>query len=405
MSVTSCDLTCPGDATLFCGGIIRSEQRLLHRAIAPNRLLTLYKKVASSSTDSTFAVFTTSSAFSLQTTGAWNDETTSGLTSTSRYSQPESAYSLSSFATKGAGSMTLLTTHSIIAETPSESRLPASLPTATAFHTAYSTLTISDAYTKTRFAEMVTTITYTTINPTNPAALITTCAPITLLYSPCGCEHQVYPTVDMTTFPCTHKGGIVSLTVPKAAYETGTVNHIHPIVQYPSGWVGGHQTDAGRNTHPEKRPTTSSQFEPKKGYPESPASATGPEDTYASYRTHQSLIPTSAAGSNGDNQPEQGIPQQSAAAQGSLESDRKAPKSPSQPSSPEKLTTETDTIPTLPFNPSTLPSNSPPPHQGQVPSRAKGVPHATPVVVSEAYKHDLTLWIRMTAIVGVILIL
>lgn len=400
----SCDLPCPGDRTLFCGGILRSDQRLLHREIAPNRLLTLYSKAASSS-DTTSSASATASASSLQTTGAQTDKTTSGSTSTSRYSQTDSSYSLSSFTTRSAGSKTLSASHSIIEESTSETRLPTSLPTPTAIHTAYSTLTIGHAYTKTQFAETVTTVTYTTINPSNPASLTTTCVPITLLYSPCGCKHQVYPTVDMTTVVCTHGGDVATLTVPKAAYETGSAIYTHPIVQYPSGWVGGHQTDAGGNSYPAVQPTRGSQPSSKNGQPESHTVAAGSKDSHPSYKTHQPATPTSAVGSNGDDQPEQGYPQPSVAAQDSPESNGNTPMSPSQPSSPKSLITETSIIPTSQLDTSALPSQSSPPRQSQVPSKSKGAPYASPAVVSEAHRHDLASWITMTAIVGVILFL
>lgn len=400
----SCDLPCPGDRTLFCGGILRSDQRLLHRAIAPNRLLTLYSKAASSS-DTTSSASATASASSLQTTGAQTDKTTSGSTSTSRYSQTDSSYSLSSFATRSASSKTLSASHSIIQETTSENRLPTSVPTPTTIHTAYSTLTIGHAYTKTRFAETVTTVTYTTINPSNPASLITTCVPITLLYSPCGCKHQVYPTVDMTTVACTHGGAVATLTVPKAAYETGSAIYTHPIVQYPSGWAGGHQADAGGNSDPAVQPTRDSQPSSKNGQPEAYTVAAGPKDSHPSYKTHQPTTPTSAIGSNDDNQPEQGYPQPSVAAQGSPESNGNTLMSPSQPSSPKSLITETSIIPTPQLDTTALPSQSSPPRPSQVPSKSKGAPYASPAVVSEAHRHDLASWITMTAIVGMILFL
>ncbi|KAG4287270.1 hypothetical protein FPRO06_04922 [Fusarium proliferatum] len=394
----SCDLPCPGDRTLFCGGIRRSDQRLLHRAIAPNRLLTLYSKAASSS-DITSSASATASASSLQTTGAQTDKTTSGSTSTSRYSQTDSSYSLSSFATRSASSKTLSASHSIIQETTSEYRLPTSVPTPTAIHTAYSTLTIGHAYTKTRFAETVTTVTYTTINPSNPASLITTCVPITLLYSPCGCKHQVYPIVDMTTVACTHGGAVATLTVPKAAYETGSAIYTHPIVQYPSGWAGGHQTNAGGNSYPAVQPTRDSQPSSKNGQPEAHTVAAGPKDSHPSYKTHQPTTPTSAIGSNGDNQPEQGYPQPSVAAQGSPESNGNTLMSPSQPSSPKSLITETSIIPTPQLDTSALPSQSSPPRPSQVPSKSKGAPYASPAVVSEAHRHDLASYVKDTLLI------
>ncbi|CVL08702.1 uncharacterized protein FMAN_06859 [Fusarium mangiferae] len=400
----SCDLPCPGDRTLFCGGILSSDQRLLHRAIAPNRLLTLYGKAASSPSGSTSSTSATSSASSLQTTGTQTDRTTSGSTSTSPYSQTDSYHSLSSFTTRSAGSKTLSTSHSIIAETTSETRLPTSLPTPTAIHTAYSTLTIGHAYTKSQFAETVTTVTYTTVDPSNPASLITTCVPITLLYSPCGCKHQVYPTVDMTTVACTHGGDVATLTVPKAAYETGSAIYTHPVVQYPSGWVGGHQTDAVGNGHPVIQPTAGSHGVSTGGKPESPSLSPGFGDSsHPSYKTYQPAAHTSVAGSNDGHQPGQGNQKPSVPADRSPESSTKTQPNPSKPTSPKSLTTETSILTTPQLYTSAIPSQSTPHRQGEAPSESKEAPHATAVVVSEAHRYDLTPWTAMTAIVGMIL--
>ncbi|EXK83367.1 hypothetical protein FOQG_12384 [Fusarium oxysporum f. sp. raphani 54005] len=343
---------------------------------------------ASAMETSTSASYASSSytppSSSLQATGAHTYESTSESSSLSRYSKPTSSYSLSSFTTINLGSRTLSVSDSTITKTTSESRLPTPFPTPTAIHTAYSIVTIDHAYTKTQFAETVTTVTYTTINPSNPAALITTCVPITLLYNPCECEHQVYPSVDMTTVACTHGGDIVTLTVPKAAYETGRASYTHPIVQYPSGLVGGYQTDAVGNSYPVVQPTRGSQPGSKNEQPETP---------------------TPAAGSNGDMQPEQGNQQPSLPAHDLPESTSGTLMNPSQPSSPKSLTTETIIIPTPQLETSAIPSKSTPPHHGQVPSEPKEAPYATPMVVSEAHRYGLTAWIAITAIVGVVLLL
>ncbi|KAF5584299.1 hypothetical protein FPANT_7902 [Fusarium pseudoanthophilum] len=401
-----CDLPCPGDHALFCGGILRSGRKLHRRAIAPNHLLTLYRKKLSSSSDVSSASSSVppSSSFS-QATGTHAYETTSETSGISHSSQTGSSYSLSSFTTRGLGSRTTSVSESTTTEAASETRLPTSLPTPTAIHTAYSTLTVNHAYTKTQFAETVTTVTYTTVNPSNPASLITTCVPITLLYSPCGCKDQVYPTVDMTTVACTHGGGVVTLTVPKAAYETGSASYTHPIVQYPTGWVGGHQTDAGGSSHPAAKPTGGSQPGSKNGQPDVPTTATGIQGSYPSYKTHQAVNPTSAAGSYGGDQPEYGKPQPSIPAQGSAESNNNSPENPSQPESPTSLTTEASIVPTSQHDSSALPSQSSPLDQGQVPSESNGAPYATSVVVSEAHKSDLAAWVTMTAIVGMVLFL
>ncbi|KAH6950821.1 hypothetical protein DER45DRAFT_649320 [Fusarium avenaceum] len=400
----SCDLPCPGDRTLFCGGILGSDQRLLHRAIAPNRLLTLYSKAASSS-DTTSSATATPSASSLQTMSAQTDKTTSGSTSVFRYSQTDSSYSLSSFTTRSAGSKTLATSHSIIAETTSETRLPTSLPTPTAIHTAYSTLTIGHAYTKTRFAETVTTVTYTTVDPSNPASLITTCVPITLLYSPCGCKHQVYPTVDMITVACTHGGDVATLTVPKAAYKTGSAIYTHPVVQYPSGWVGGHQTDAAGNGHPVVQPTAGLHGGSTGGKPDSPFLSPGSGDgSHPSNKTYQLATHTSVAGSNDSNQPGQGNPKLSVPADGSSDSSTKAQMNPPKPSSSKSSTTETSILTKPQLYASAIPSQSPH-RQGETPSESKEATHTTAVIISEAHRYDLASWITLTAIVGMVVYL
>ncbi|KAF4439125.1 hypothetical protein FACUT_4362 [Fusarium acutatum] len=401
ISDARCDLTCPGDPTLFCGGILRDGQKLLHRAIAPNNLLTLYRKTVSSSSDVSSSSSSAPPSSYSQPTGTRAHGTTSVSSGPSHSSQTDSSYSFSSFTTRNIGSKTLSASDSTITKTKSESRPPASLTTPTAIHTAYSTLTIGHAYTKTQFAETVNTVTYTTVNPSNPASLITTCVPITLLYSPCRCKHQVYPTVDMTTVACTHGGDIVTLTVPKAAYEIGDESYTHPIVQYPSGGAGRHQTDAGSNIYPVVQPTRGSQPGPKSGQPESASITTGLHDgSHPSYKTYQPAAHTSAAGSNSDHQSGQGNQQPFAPADSSPESSSKTQANPSKLSSPKSLKTETPQLYT-----SAIPSQSSLLHQGEAPSESKGAPHATAVVVSEAHRYDLTSWITMTAIAGMVLFL
>jgi len=80
-------------------------------------------------------------------------------------------------------------------------------------------------------AETITTVTYVTIDSNNPEILVTTHIPVTLGYTPCHCDHQLYPPVAMTTIlsPCnacgTNGENHITLTVPKAACETGRTSH------------------------------------------------------------------------------------------------------------------------------------------------------------------------------------
>ncbi|KAK6710995.1 hypothetical protein SNK05_005429 [Fusarium graminearum] len=356
---------------------------------------------------------TTTSATTMgttQVTGSQIYESTSELSSLLHYSQTALPYSLSSFTTINLGSKTLSASDSTVIKTASEPYLPTSILTPTAIHTTYPIVTAGHAYTKTMFAETVTTVTYTTIDPSNTTALITTCAPITLLYSPCGCKHQVYPSVDMTTVACTHEGDIITLTVPKAAYETGNGGNTHPIVQYPPGWTGGYQTDAAGDGYPVVQPTAGSQVVSKPGSKNDQSkSLTRPtgsqEDSHPSYKVYQPAIPTSAGGSNGDTSPGQGNTQPSAPAQGSPKSNSNTPTKPSKPSSPESLTTETSTIRPPQLETSAVPSQPSPSDHSQVPSEPKVAPYATPVAVSGAHSHELSLWITMGAMLGAALLL
>ncbi|KAG5764758.1 hypothetical protein H9Q72_007174 [Fusarium xylarioides] len=87
------------------------------------------------------------------------------------------------------------------------------------------------SYTKVIPTETVTTVTFVTVCPTNPASLTTTYVPVTITYEPCGCDHQTYPPVQMTatTISChacgSHGENTVTLTIPAAACETPSGSH------------------------------------------------------------------------------------------------------------------------------------------------------------------------------------
>ncbi|PNP76554.1 hypothetical protein FNYG_09973 [Fusarium nygamai] len=105
------------------------------------------------------------------------------------------------------------------------------------------------SYTKVIPTETVTTITYVTVCPTNSASLTTTYVPVTITYEPCGCDHQIYPTVEMTTTTVSchscgsHGESTVTLTMPSAACETPSGKH---------GYAPGHgnaQPTAGSHSY------------------------------------------------------------------------------------------------------------------------------------------------------------
>ncbi|CAI0645974.1 unnamed protein product [Colletotrichum noveboracense] len=103
---------------------------------------------------------------------------------------------------------------------------------------------------------VVTTITYTTINPANPTALMGTELCSTLYFPDCGCPTQVTPTVPMTTIEascnrCGSKGeSLVTLTVPESPYRTQ-----QSVVEekYRSG--GNHLQPQGSKLYPEESQT------------------------------------------------------------------------------------------------------------------------------------------------------
>lgn len=225
------------------------------------------------------------------------------------------------------------------------------------------------------------------------------------------CEHQAYPSVDMTTVACTQgtDKGIVTLTIPKAAYETGTKKYTHPIVQYPSGWTEDAQTDAGGNSYPVVQPTTGSQggTQPghRKGQPETPALAAGSQGDFGqSYKTRKPTITTSAVGLYRSNRPGQRNGQPSIPAKGSTVSKSNTLMSPSLASFSNAMTTETSIMPTPQFDTSTVPSQSSFPHQGHSSSELKETPYATTMVLSEAHRYHLASWVVVIVVLIVILL-
>ncbi|KAF5585640.1 MUC1-extracellular alpha-1 4-glucan glucosidase, partial [Fusarium pseudoanthophilum] len=137
----------------------------------------------------------------------------SSSTTSHGISQTPSASSISTYVYVNPASETL---------PASGSTIKAPYPTGYTIRTVYQTTTEGITCSKTIFAETVTTATYLTVGPSH-SALVTTCVPVTLLYSPCYCDHDVYPSVALTTivFTCSACGtkgeNTVTLTVPEAA--------------------------------------------------------------------------------------------------------------------------------------------------------------------------------------------
>ncbi|KAB5577974.1 hypothetical protein GE09DRAFT_536426 [Coniochaeta sp. 2T2.1] len=189
-----CDLPCPGDPGLFCGGLInpplasglekRGEAFLDRRAVPYGILLTIYALPGAVPEPPAFPP--TTSGFEFSST------TTTTTVSTSPVTPPSS-----------------------------EAGLPTLLPDGTS--TTTSTISSGVLPPVTGIATTIITVTYTTVCPTNPASLVLTETCVTLPYYPCQrCANHGIPTVEMITtavncMACGHNGeDRVTLTVPKA---------------------------------------------------------------------------------------------------------------------------------------------------------------------------------------------
>ncbi|KAH7153983.1 hypothetical protein DER46DRAFT_649434 [Fusarium sp. MPI-SDFR-AT-0072] len=198
-----CDIPCPGNSSHFCGGLVvsSSERRwvgprkaLDKRAAPANILLTLY---------------------------ALDDEPPSpGETSTP------------------VATVTDIVTESVVLQ-PVE--------------------TVIDSVTQpgqTRVETMVTTVTYTIVDPNNPSTMTATKYCATLSYEPCSrCAHPPVPTVEMTTYvvPCNacghHGENEVTITAPCAAVTEPVGKDTHRDSKPTPGAESGHLDSASPKQH------------------------------------------------------------------------------------------------------------------------------------------------------------
>ncbi|KAF5615428.1 extracellular alpha-1 4-glucan glucosidase [Fusarium sp. NRRL 52700] len=304
-----CSLPCPGDPSLFCGGTTGGAGR--RRAIPSNRLLTLYRQaVSSSSFFSSSSSPSSSSPSSLSPSQSSQASVTRTLSSTSKsnaattYTPPVSSSSISSRKT---------TVSPVISELSSISGTPSPI-TPGPVRTIHVTKGVT--VTEIVIAATVTTVTYVTLNPSQPGALTTSCITLTLEYTACGCDHQEYPPVDMTTIisPCKACGyqgqDIVTMVVPVAACETGSVGYES------SGWYDGHQIQPGHGVDvgSQPQPTQGQQNGNGPGYTSGHGNENGPgNDNGPGYEIGPSNIAVVTQGS-GDkaqgSQPANPLPEQ-----------------------------------------------------------------------------------------------
>ncbi|EXL58454.1 hypothetical protein FOCG_01978 [Fusarium oxysporum f. sp. radicis-lycopersici 26381] len=181
------------------------------------------------------------------------------------YSQVASSSGSSSSDTTEVGSKTLSTSGATIIKTTSESHLPTSYPTTDSVWTVYLTLVKYVTCTTGVVAETVTTATYVTVDSNGGS------------YGP-------------------------------------------PVVTMPDGCIGGYQVDASGHSYPIAQPTKGSHVNSPDGENSQPSvrpTLGSPGNSPSGYETGQLHIPTPAAESQGNSQPEQGNKQPSVAGQGS----------------------------------------------------------------------------------------
>ncbi|KAF4339185.1 hypothetical protein FBEOM_6882 [Fusarium beomiforme] len=341
---------------------------------------------------STWTSLTPSIIPTISTTGTQTLISTAKSSSTTSYSHSQTIQSScsSSFGSISVGSETL---------SASGSTITAPLPAPYTIRTVYQTLTKDLTFTKTAFAEAVTTATYLTVHESN-LALVSTCVPITILYSPCYCEHQVYPSLAMTTIisPCSACGSngenLVTLTVPEAACETGSGISSHPIVQFPDGWTEGYQTDKNGNSYLEAQFTAESQGDSQHNHGNGQLSIPTPaaesySDSQAGYNGHPSApVPTAGSQSNfleGKN---------SHLEESAQPNNNDEP----HPTHPMTLTTEIATTGEIQATKSTDSLN--PSQPGQADS-----PYTTLMPISGGHRFQSTSWMMMAVMLGIVLLL
>ncbi|KAF4456468.1 hypothetical protein F53441_1418 [Fusarium austroafricanum] len=265
-----CDLLCPGDPGLFCGGVVQinpnPESRLNRRDAPSGILLTLYVQ-----TEAVSGSLTTSDVLRTSETGTFDASTaTSSLLGSTDNSVllilttessglptgiPTIHFSLSSGTESFIDSVTTLEPSIPVTKSQGVRPIIPPYPTTVSYNAGNFTRTEA-------LAPIITTITYTVVDPYNPSQLTVTEFCTTLRSPPCRhCQYQKPPTVEMTTIKvdcnaCGHYGeNTIILDVPagvvvaaptrdQSAHETHRVQHHEPNQwgQNPHPDEGGSQT-------------------------------------------------------------------------------------------------------------------------------------------------------------------
>ncbi|KAG4261105.1 hypothetical protein FPRO06_02805 [Fusarium proliferatum] len=237
-----CDLPCPGDPGLFCGGVILTDSspdsRLRRRDAPPGILLTLYAQIEAIS--SSLTASEAPSTAGISSLAVSTEITLQPILTSESSGLPTENPTISN----SPSSSTETFVDSVITLEPSVSvtRSKGAKPITPPFPTTVSYN--AGNFTRTEAVEpIITTVTYTVVDPNNPSYLTITEYCTTLRPPPCHrCQYQKPPTVEMTTIEvgcnrCGHNGqNVIALTVPAgavvaaptreyAAHETHIVEH------------------------------------------------------------------------------------------------------------------------------------------------------------------------------------
>ncbi|KAG5657796.1 hypothetical protein KAF25_007829 [Fusarium avenaceum] len=185
-----CDLPCPGDPGLFCGGIIgtgsnlgsrfKSRRRLSRRDAPPNILLTLYANINAASTS-----LATSDVPSTVDATTDNSLIPTFNPTITVYPSSSTQYLINS----------AIPIEPSVSITESQGGRPIVPPFPTSAPLNAGNFTRTEV-----IAPIFTTITYTAVDPNNPSSLTVTEFCTTLRPPPCRqCQYQKPPTVEMTT--------------------------------------------------------------------------------------------------------------------------------------------------------------------------------------------------------------
>ncbi|KAH7208537.1 hypothetical protein DER44DRAFT_862843 [Fusarium oxysporum] len=251
-----CDLLCPGDPGLFCGGVVetsfKSHRGLSHREAPPGILLTLYTQIEAIS-----GSLTTSDVLS-----TLDVKTNKSLLPTGN---PTIPISLSSSTRSFIDSTITVEPSVTIIQSQGRRPIIPPFPTTISFN--------AGNFTRTE-AVVITTITYTVVDPNNPSYLTVTEFCTTLRSPPCRhCQYQQPQTVEMTTIKvdcnaCGHYGeNTIILDIPASAVvvaPTGDLSvHETHQVQYHEANPYGQKPRPDEGSHGQGEPAVVTKTEPE----------------------------------------------------------------------------------------------------------------------------------------------